>query len=208
MKYPLFFFLCCYTFWGVAQNATVDSIVAFIGRKIQVEEWNERSNWLNCAYKAQYEVAEVLKGNFQVGDTVDFVIWDHEYCPPLFTLFEHASIMVKEEGNGEKWILRGEHCVEAFKTIDGDWATRSFSFPLRFETDMLPPYPLKFPETHYTWFQYVWNIHQSVNDEHKQQIEQYFSDNYSIDTATHKVSIKKGYLVNDRFNFFDEKAFI
>lgn len=137
--------------WNNSADASVGSVIAFVGEKIFVEERNLEETmdftledgsvikrkvpkWSD-RYEARYKVIETIGGDYTAPE-IDFEAWDH-YGRPTFP--KYNPILLFAVNRDGKWILQKNIVKLVFETTDGDWAQcgglRTSSWTEKFEPD-------------------------------------------------------------------------
>ncbi len=124
---------------AIAQQKS-DSLIVFVGKKIEVKEWPEEPVKtitdtattaegivyttsvvlpMDARYRATYEILELIHGSYE-RDTIEFTVFDH-YGVPAFSEYENVLLFVANE-NGKLYHEKYQY-FDLYKTTNGKWAS-------------------------------------------------------------------------------------
>lgn len=106
-----------------AQN-NKDSLIVFVGEKIDVQEMPDRNKkdspviYMDGEYKASYKILNLLNGHY-TADTISFYAYDH-YGWPAFSKYNTVLLFVYPYS--DKNVHEKYQFFPVYKTRDGRWA--------------------------------------------------------------------------------------
>lgn len=120
----LFFILCFASSLALFAQNNKDSLIVFVGEKIDVQQMPDRNKkdspaiYMDSEYKASYKILKLLNGHY-TADTISFYAYDH-YGTPAFSNYKTVLLFVYPYSNGnthEKYQF-----FPVYKTTDDRWA--------------------------------------------------------------------------------------
>jgi hypothetical protein len=101
-----------------SRNERNNSLIVFVGEKIEVNPIAYKSGASDNAFSAKYKVLQSVYGNY-TGQVIEFEAHDHYGIPP-FSNYQYVLLFVYESGGKyyhEKYMYN-----DVYRTKDGRWA--------------------------------------------------------------------------------------
>jgi CubicO group peptidase (beta-lactamase class C family) len=116
-----------------------NTLVAFIGEKIEVTEMPYKPGDFDLRVKAKYKIIQLVYGNYSK-DTIEFEAYDH-YGTPAFSQFKHVLLYVSNYKG--KYYHEKYQYDDVYKTRDGRWAG---TYQLSYDSPAIKPVKIDFVE--------------------------------------------------------------
>ena len=134
---------------GASGVASAQPVLAFVGEKISVEEFDPPrvpdEELPDEAYHATYRVVDVVHG-LAPGEVIEFDAYAQDRRPD-FEPYKHVLLFVTKEG--ERWVHLKHQFYPVFRTTSGTWAGCGSPYRYSSEARTVAPHPLDFGKDAY-----------------------------------------------------------